>query len=158
MFTFKHGGQEIRLDMYKEILIFRFLYWWEGDVASFLDAGLMYPRPMRPRPKILGCYAPWTKHPLDIAPLTNVSRPWTTQAWNSLRRPLSRPRSASGALWISGASGRLRLRPWPGLMDWRPSIGCTVGPHIEIHRFAALKRAGRDSWRSGVASLNQIWI
>ncbi len=29
------------------------------------------------RPKILGCCAPWTKRPLDIVPLTDVSRPWT---------------------------------------------------------------------------------
>jgi hypothetical protein len=38
------------------------------------DAGLMCPRPMCPRPKILGCCAPWTKRPLDIVSLTDVSR------------------------------------------------------------------------------------
>ena len=44
------------------------------------DAGLMCPRPMCPRPKILGCCAPWTKCPLDIVSLTNVSRPWTASS------------------------------------------------------------------------------
>ncbi len=44
------------------------------------DAGLMCPRPMCPRPKILGCYAPWTKRPLDIETLTDVSRPWTASS------------------------------------------------------------------------------
>ncbi len=38
------------------------------------DAGLMCPRPMCPRPKILGCCAPWTKPPLEIVSLTDVSR------------------------------------------------------------------------------------
>jgi hypothetical protein len=39
------------------------------------DAGLMCPRPMCPRPKVLGCCTPWTKCPLDIMSLTDVSRP-----------------------------------------------------------------------------------
>ncbi len=41
------------------------------------NAGLMCPRPMCPRPEILGCCSPWTKRPLDIVSLTNLSRPWT---------------------------------------------------------------------------------
>jgi hypothetical protein len=41
------------------------------------DAGLMYPRSMCPRLKVLGCCAPWTKRPLDTVPLTDVSQPWT---------------------------------------------------------------------------------
>jgi hypothetical protein len=40
----------------------------------------MCPRPMCPRPKILGCCAPGTKSPLDIVPLTDVSRPWTASS------------------------------------------------------------------------------
>jgi hypothetical protein len=40
-------------------------------------AGLMCPLPMCPQPKILGCGAPLTQRPLDIVPLTDVSRPWT---------------------------------------------------------------------------------
>jgi hypothetical protein len=35
--------------------------------------------------------------------------------------------------------------PDQGLLDWRPSVGCTLGPHIELHRFAALKRAAVGS-------------
>ncbi len=48
--------------------------------VHFHDAGLMCPRPMCPRPKILGCCAPGTKRPLDIVSLTDVSRPWTTSS------------------------------------------------------------------------------
>ncbi len=40
----------------------------------------MCPRPMCPRPKILGCCAPGTKRPLDIVSLTDVSRPWTASS------------------------------------------------------------------------------
>jgi hypothetical protein len=40
----------------------------------------MCPRPMCPRPKILGCCAPGTKRPLDIVSLTDVSRPWTSSS------------------------------------------------------------------------------
>ncbi len=48
---------------------------------TFTDAGLMCPPPMCPRPKILGCCASWTKHPLDIVPLIDVShRPWTASS------------------------------------------------------------------------------
>jgi hypothetical protein len=57
-------------------------------------------------------------------------------------RGLGRPPAPNGSV---GRLGRLRLRPWPGLLDWRPSIGCTLGPHIELHRFAALKRAAVGS-------------
>jgi hypothetical protein len=46
-------------------------------VQTFWEAGLMCPRPMCSRPKILGCCAPRTKRPLDIVSLTDVSRPWT---------------------------------------------------------------------------------
>ncbi len=38
------------------------------------------PRLMCPWPKILGCWAPWTKRPFDILLLTDVSRPWTTSS------------------------------------------------------------------------------
>jgi hypothetical protein len=53
------------------------------DDASPCDPsipGLMCPRPMCPRPKILGCCAPWTKRPLDTVSLTEVSRPWNTSS------------------------------------------------------------------------------
>ncbi len=51
-----------------------------GSHPADNDAGLMCPRPMCPRPKILGCCAPWTKRSLDIVPLTDVSRPWTASS------------------------------------------------------------------------------
>jgi hypothetical protein len=35
--------------------------------------------------------------------------------------------------------------PLTRFIDWRPSVGCTLGPHIELHRFAALKRAAVGS-------------
>jgi hypothetical protein len=37
---------------------------------------LVHPRPMCPRPKILGCCIPWTKCPLAILPLTEPSHPF----------------------------------------------------------------------------------
>ncbi len=71
------------------------LFWWHVKLSKFCKvlvcsesadglehytarsyAGLMCPRPMCPRPKILGFCAPWTKPPLDVS-LTDVSRPWT---------------------------------------------------------------------------------
>jgi hypothetical protein len=52
---------------------------WE-TAEPIVDAGLMCPRPMCPRPKILGCCAPGTKRPLDIVSLTDVSRPWTASS------------------------------------------------------------------------------
>jgi hypothetical protein len=38
-------------------------------------AMLVRPRPMCPRPKILGCCIPWKKCPLTILPLTEPSHP-----------------------------------------------------------------------------------
>jgi hypothetical protein len=35
--------------------------------------------------------------------------------------------------------------PLTSFIDWRPSVGCKLGPHIELHRFAALKRAAVGS-------------
>jgi hypothetical protein len=49
---------------------------WPTKLA-FYDAGLMCPQLMCPWPKVLGCCTPWTKRPLDIMPLTDVSQPWT---------------------------------------------------------------------------------
>ncbi len=38
--------------------------------------------------------------------------------------------------------------PLTRFIDWCPSVRCTLGPHIELHRFAALKRAAVGSWVS----------
>ncbi len=35
--------------------------------------------------------------------------------------------------------------PLTRFIDWRPSAGYTLGPHIELNRFAALKRAAVGS-------------
>ena len=35
--------------------------------------------------------------------------------------------------------------PLTRFIDWRPSVRCTLGPHIELHGFAALKRAAVGS-------------
>jgi hypothetical protein len=42
---------------------------------NLVGAMLARPRPMFPRPKILGCCIPWTKFPLAILPLTKPSHP-----------------------------------------------------------------------------------
>jgi hypothetical protein len=42
---------------------------------TVLSAMLVRPRPMCPRPKILGCCIPWTKLPLAILPLTEPFHP-----------------------------------------------------------------------------------
>jgi len=72
-----------------------FIFSW-GDMNSWLtisggdmrgtDAGLMCPRPMCPRPKVLGCCTPWTKCPLDIMSLTDVSRPWTASRMDRIKQ------------------------------------------------------------------------
>jgi hypothetical protein len=48
--------------------------------SSLIDAGLMCPRPLCQRPKILGCLARRTKRLFNIVPLTDVSRPWTSSS------------------------------------------------------------------------------
>jgi hypothetical protein len=118
----------------------RYAAWTICTLDNTSDAGLMCPRP-----KVLGCCAPWTKRPLDIVSLTDVSRPWTASSMELA--PLAaiaasvglRPQMDQWGVWPD------RLRPWPGLLDWRPSVGCTLGPHIELHCFAALKRAAVGS-------------
>ncbi len=120
------------------------------------DAGLMCPQP-----KILGCCAPWTKRPLDILPLTNVSRPWTASSMELASSATIAASVGLRHLWISEASGQLRLPPWPGLLNWGPSVGCTLSPHIELHRFAALKRAtvgSQVSIRSIISEFRMGWF
>ncbi len=57
-------------------------------------------------------------------------------------RGLGRPPAPTGSV---GRLASFAYAPWPGLLNWRPSVGCTLGPHIELHRFAALKRAAVGS-------------
>ncbi len=110
-----------------------------------VNAGLMCPRPMCPPPKILGCCAPWTKCPLDIVSLTNVSRPWTTSS--KKLAPSAAIAASVGLRHLMNQWGVWSASPTPltRFIDWRPSVGCTLGPHIELHRFAALKRAAVGS-------------
>ncbi len=112
-----------------------------------MDAGLMCPRP-----KILGCCVPWTKRPLDIVSLTDVSRPWT---------------ASSMELALSASVGLRRLinrwGVWPA-SAYAPEQVYWIGPgplrrmHARpTHRTPPLRSAkARGSWKSGVASLNQI--
>ncbi len=105
---------------------------------------------MCPQPKILGCCPPWTKRPLDIVSLTDVSRTWTVSSMElapsaaiaasvSLLHLMDRHQHLVGFAYAP-------VCPWPGLLDWHPSVGCTLGPHIELHHFAALKYAAVGSW------------
>ncbi len=78
-------------------------YTVEGKRLRGGDAGLMCPRPMCPRPKILGCCAPGTKRPLDIVSLTDVSRPWTAFVKHGTSsvgryRGLGRPTAPNGSV------------------------------------------------------------
>jgi hypothetical protein len=47
--------------------------------------------------------------------------------------------------------------PLTRFIDWRPSVGCTLGPHIELHRFAALKRAAVGSRMSLRSIKSKVW-
>ncbi len=104
--------------------------WTRRYVA--MDAGLMRPRPMCPRPKILGCCAPWTKPPLDNVSLTDVSRPWT---WSTMKLAPSAAITASvGLRHLMNQWGVWPASPTPltRFIDWRPSVGCKLGPHIRL--------------------------
>ncbi len=114
----------------------------------------MCPRLMCPRPKILGCCAPWTKRPLDIVSLTDVSRPWTASSIElapsaaiaasvGLRRLMNHwgvwPASPTPLTRFIGLAPLRRMHPRP------------------THRTPPLRSAkARGSWKSGVASLNHI--
>ena len=120
----------------------------------FLQTGLMCPRPMCPRPKILGCCAPGTKRPLDIVSLTDVSRPWTASSMELA------PSAA-----IAASVGLRRLMDQWGVWPASPTpltrfIGLAPLRRMHArptHRTPPLRSAkARGSWKSGVASLNQI--
>ncbi len=107
-------------------------------------------RPMCPRPKILGCCAPWTKRPLDIVSLTDVSRPWTA---SSMELAPSTAIAASVGL-------RLLMDQW-GVWLLTRFIGLAPLHRMHArptHRTPPLRSAkARGSCKSGVASLKQIW-
>jgi hypothetical protein len=56
-------------------------------------------------------------------------------------RGLGRPPAPNKSVGVWPASPT----PLTRFIDWRPSVGCTLGPHIELHRFAALNRAAVGS-------------
>jgi hypothetical protein len=126
-----------------------------AGVFQNIDAGLMCPRWMCPRPKILGCCVPRTKCPLDIVPLTDVSRPWTA---SSMELALSAAIAASVDLqhlmdqWGVWPASLTPLTRFIGLATLR---WMHAGP---THRTPPPALKARDSWKSGVASLNQIGI
>jgi hypothetical protein len=67
----------------------------------------------------------------------DLSRPWTASS-------MKLAPSASGTEWISGASGRLRLRTWPGLLN------CTLSPHIELYRLEVRCRFAQSNMNLGM--------
>ncbi len=124
---------------------------------THLDAGLMCPQPMCPWPKILGCCAPWTKQPLDIVPLTNVSRPWAASSMEL---------APSAAIAASVGLQHLAMDQW-GIWPASPTpltrfIGLAPLRRMHArptHRTPPLRSTKACcSWKSGVASLNPIWI
>ncbi len=105
----------------------------------------------------------WMLRPLNKAPLvyivslTNVSRPWTVSSIEL---------APSAAIVASVGLQRLinHRGVWPAsptpltcLLDWRPSVGCTLGPHIELHCFATLKRAAVGSLVSLCSIKSKGW-
>ncbi len=120
------------------------------------DAGLMCPWPMCPWPKVLGCCAPWTKRPLDILPLTDVSQPWTA---SGMELAPSAPIAASVDLrHLMDQWGVWPASPVPliSFIGFAPLRRMHARP---THRTPPLRSAkARGSWKSGVASLNPIWI
>jgi hypothetical protein len=115
--------------------------------AGECDAGLMCPRP-----KILGCCAPRTKHPLVIASLTDVSRPWTASSMELA------PSAA-----IAASVGLRHLMDQLGVWPASPSpltrfIGLAPLRRMHArptHRTPLRSAKARGSWKSGVASLNK---
>jgi hypothetical protein len=112
----------------------------------------MCPRPMCPRPKILGCCAPGTKRPLDIVSLTDVSRPWTA---SSMQLAPSAAIAASVGLrrlmdqWGVWPASPTPLTRFIGLAPLRR----TLGPHIESNQRDGMVRSGakqpRDTLSKG---------
>ncbi len=109
------------------------------------DAGLMCPRPMCPRPKILGGCAPWTKRPLDIVSLTDVSRPWTASSMELA--PSAAIAASVGLRCLMNHWGVWPVLPTPltRFIGLAPLRRMHPRPTHELHRFAALKRAAVGS-------------
>ncbi len=111
------------------------------------------------RPKILGCCAPWTKRPLDIVSLTDVSRPWTA---SSMELALSAAILASvgcrrlmnhWGVWLASPTPLTRFIGLAPLrqMHARPTHA------VELHRWAALKRAAVGSLVSLCSIKSKGW-
>ncbi len=83
-------------------------------------AMLVHPRPMCPRPKILGCCILWTKCPLAILPLTEPSLPFDLTERSDTRLPTAaRFRSAK---WWSSMCGP-SVHPTEGCQSNKPGQG-----------------------------------
>jgi hypothetical protein len=95
-------------------------------LETIRGAMLVRPRPMCPRPKILGCCIPWTKWPLANLPLTEPSHPFNliersdtrlptaarlsaTKRWSSMCGPSVHP--TEGRQFNKTGQGRRRSRP-----------------------------------------------
>ena len=89
-------------------------------------AMLVRPRPMCPRPKILGCCIPWTKCPLANLPLTEPSHPFDLIERSDTQLPTA-ARFSAAKRWSSmcGPSvhpteGRQSNKPGQGRRRSRP--------------------------------------
>ncbi len=106
---------------------------------------LVHPRPMCPRPKILGCCIPRTKCPLANLPLTKPSHPFDLIERSDTRLPTA-ARFSTAKRWSSmcGPSvhpteGRQSNKPGQGSRRSRPDVPL-------IHKAPEADR-GRDSGR-----------
>jgi hypothetical protein len=75
---------------------------------------------------------PLNKAPIDIVSLTNVSRPWTASTMKLA--PSAAIAASVGLQYLMNQWGVWPASPTPltRFIVWRPSVGCTLGPHIEL--------------------------
>ncbi len=135
---------------------------------------LVHPRPMCPRPKILGCCIPWTKCSLSIVPLTEPShlycrglRPGILDAVHALRPERSDTHALCGPCVTRSRVGTHRS----GAQDPRDALfkGCniqelsvgdtSVGDTSTLHRLKVqqeLGKKGTAACRTGVEKDGQV--
>jgi hypothetical protein len=104
---------------------------------------LVHPRPMCPRPKILGCSIPWTKCPLAILTLTEPSHPFDLIERSDTRLPTAAHFSAAKRWSSTVCVGRACIQRRGALFKGRNiqefSVGDTsVGDTSTLRRVAAI--------------------
>jgi hypothetical protein len=86
-----------------------------------LGAMLVHPRPLCPRPKILGCCIPWTKCPLAILPLTEPSHPFDLSERSDNLLPTTAARFSAAKRWSSMCGPS--VHPTEGRQSNKPGQG-----------------------------------